>query len=378
MSCGDLALVKGGSYGSDQNITGDNSCGSGNQKKLQATEGETPQFIYIGNPGKTCPASGPDWLTLKGFKLTYGINVYGWSHATVDAMDGGSFSVSCSNSILIENSDWGPCTNTGGAFNGQPADCRNFFRTDALQGQNRISQGAVDLTVLHNTFHDFICLDCSASGAHFEGIQIWQNPTEGGPAFGPFTIDGNKWWNMWTNAISFGVNANLCTGTVYIQNNWFGHPFQFHYPVNITSYPMNCTIYVRNNSWSAGYGFWCEGGCGSGGGTGSDFAYGNIFGTDVASGQVSPCGNGFICDRNAWLDQPGSGNTGSNATILTSLPFVNATGDSTMNFHLTGSNVTGVDNVPTLIGALCAPIDFDSEGRPMNATCDAGADERNQ
>ena len=368
--CGDLVLVKGGTYGSDQNITGDNSCGAGHEKLLQAAAGELPSFPYIGNPGKVCPASGPDWLVLRGFKLRYGINVYGWSHATIDQMDGGSFSVSCSQSTTIENSDWGPCTNTGGNFNGQPADCRNFYRGDALQGQNRISQGAIDTLLLHNTIHDFICLDCSANGAHFEGIQIWQNPSEGGPAFSNLTIDGNKFYDMWTNAISMGVNANLCAGAVHIQNNWFGQPFQFHYPLNITSYPMNCDIYVQNNSFVAGYGFWCEGGCGSGGGSGHDYSYGNIFGTAGANGQTSPCGTGFTCDYNVFL-AGSSGPTGSHPTILTSLPYVNGNGLSAMDYHLSGSNIQGVDNV---VGMPCVGDDFDGGARSV--PCDAGADER--
>ena len=128
--CGDVAEVGAGSYG-DQHIieTKAGSACKRNPIVLRAVPGTRPtiNWISFGRWGGGPTRDAPDNLILRGFKVTWGLSMWGdVTNVTLDDLDGGSFFIAGGTNVTVKNSDWGPCTPSG-SFQGKPADCRNYF-----------------------------------------------------------------------------------------------------------------------------------------------------------------------------------------------------------------------------------------------------------
>jgi hypothetical protein len=295
--CGDIAQVAAGSYG-NQNIietTAGSAC-NGNPIVIRAASGIRPtiKWISFGKCSVCYATNAPDNLILRGFRVTWGISMWGdIVNATLDDIDGGSFFIQDGTNIKIVNSDWGPCTPSG-SFQGRPADCRNYYPGDPSTGQPRLS-GVRGLVLQNNDFHDMII---DVRGAHWECLWI--------AAGTDVTFRGNRFYNCQTNAIAlgdYGNDANI-SGTWLFENNWFGScpggtaTGNGPYCLNVTSLPMAAKITIRFNSFAPGEYLGCEGGCGDP--HGRLRVVGNIFGTGAV------CVPGARYRDNLFLN-PGSG-----------------------------------------------------------------------
>ena len=280
--CGDIAEVAAGSYG-NQNLI-ETSAGSACRRNpivLRAASGTRPtiRWISFGLWRGGALSDAPDNLILRGFEVRWGISMWGdVANVTLDDIDGGSFFIGGGGTnITVKNSDWGPCTPSG-RFQGEPADCRNYFPGDGRSGQVRII-GGTNLLFENNDFHDMVI---DLPGAHWECIFMNADGLRN------VTFRGNRFSNCQTNAIALGNNRNPnnVAGTWLIENNWFGScpggtaGGNGPYCLNLTSLPVAAKIIVRFNSFAPGEYLGCEAGCGDP--QGRLNVDGNIFGSGAA------------------------------------------------------------------------------------------------
>ena len=155
--CGDVAEVGAGSYG-DQHIieTKAGSACKRNPIVLRAVPGTRPtiNWISFGRWGGGPTRDAPDNLILRGFKVTWGLSMWGdVTNVTLDDLDGGSFFIAGGTNVTVKNSDWGPCTPSG-SFRANPLIAVTTSR-DWSSGQVRIISGT-NLVFENNVFHDMI------------------------------------------------------------------------------------------------------------------------------------------------------------------------------------------------------------------------------
>ena len=296
--CGDVAEISAGSYG-DQHIL-ETAAGSACRRNpiiLRAASGIRPtiNWISFGREGGV-RTDAPDNLILRGIKVTWGLSIRGDAvNVMLDDIDGGSFFIEDGVNVTVKNSDWGPCTPSG-RFQGNPADCRNYFTGDGRSGQVRIISGT-NLLFENNVFHDMII---DLQGAHWECI--FMNSV----GLTNVTFRGNRFYNCQTNAIALGNSGDSANvaGTWLIENNWFGScpggtaGGNGPYCLNLTSLPVAAKIIVRFNSFTPGEYLGCESGCGDP--QGRLRVVGNIFGSGAG------CIRGAHYRDNLFLN-PGSG-----------------------------------------------------------------------
>jgi Recombinase/Protein of unknown function (DUF1565) len=296
--CGDAIEVAAGSYG-DQHVietTAGSTC-NGNPILFHAASRTKPTISWIsfGRWSGGARFDAADNLTLRGFRVTRGLSMWGdVVNVTLDDIDGGSFFIAGGTNIRVINSDWGPC-----GAEAIIGDCRNYYPGDGRSGQVRIISGT-NLLFENNVFHDMIMEPPFTN--HFECIFM----NAGGLT--NVTFRGNRFYNCQTNAIALGNGgspANVA-GTWLFENNWFGScpggtaGGNGPYCLNFTHTPFDAKVIVRFNSFAPGEYFGCESACNTEGGRGTITAIGNIFG----SGAV--CVRGGTYRDNLFLN-PGSG-----------------------------------------------------------------------
>jgi len=299
--CGDIVQVAPGSYG-DQHIietAADSGC-TGNPIVIRGASGTRPtiRWISFGRWSGGARSDAPDNLILRGFKVTWGLSMWGdVKNVTLDNIDGGSFMIHGGENITVKNSDWGPC-----GAQAIIGDCRNYYPGDGYSGQVRIVSGT-NLRFENNVFHDFVMEPPFTN--HWECVAM----DSGG--LRNVTFRGNRFSNCQTNAIALGNGGNPAkvAGKWVIENNWFGScpggtaSGNGPYCLNFTHTPFDAIITVRFNSFAPAEYFGCESGCGDP--QGRLRVVGNIF------------GGGEVCIRGAFyrdnlFPRPGSG-CGENA-----------------------------------------------------------------
>jgi hypothetical protein len=276
--CGDIVEVAAGSYGNQRILeTAAGSACIGNPIVFRPARGTRPtiNWIQFGNCSVCISSNAPDNLTLRGFRVTWGLSLWGdVANVTLDAIDGGSFFIADATNIKVINSDWGPC----GAEE-IIGDCRNYYPGDGKSGQVRIISGT-NLLFQNNVFHDMIMEPPFTN--HFECIFM----NAGG--LKNVTFRGNRFYNCQTNAIALGNGGSPANvvGTWLFENNWFGScpGGDDHggapYCLNFTHTPFDAKIIVRFNSFAHGEYFGCESSCGEA--QGRLRVVGNIFGSGSA------------------------------------------------------------------------------------------------
>jgi hypothetical protein len=294
--CGDAIDVTAGRYGDQQIIeTPAGSACHRNPIVIRAAKGTRPtiRWISFGRWSGGIRSDAPDNLVLRGFKVTWGLSMWGdVTNVTLDKLDGGSFIIDGGKNITVKNSDWGPCGAEG--LNG---DCRNYYPGDPRSGQVRIASGT-NLLFENNVFHDFVMEPPYTN--HWECIAM----DSGGLT--NLTFRGNRFDNCRTNAMALGNGGNPANvaGTWLIENNWFGScpggtaSGNGPYCLNFTSTHYDAKIIVRFNSFAPGEYLGCESGCGDP--EGNLRIVGNIFG----AGEV--CVRGAQYRDNLFLN-PGPG-----------------------------------------------------------------------
>jgi len=353
-NCGNIINVAPGNYPSQtiRELVTLSSCI--NNVIINATGVIINGGISLGdNNAGTGPANpdtnSPDHLTIRG--LTYSGNIVMWGDATfitIENVSGGSVLIQGAQDITIRNSEFGPCPSTGGS-------CGRFFILDGFgEGEpTRTSR----ILVENNTIHDYTI---TAAADHWECVF-----TTGGT---DVTIRGNRIYNCDTYDLVMGDNG-ASAGFVrwIIENNWFGDTCCFggmrttggssrESAVNL--YALTDAV-IRFNSFAPGQKITNEGG----GSVSNVRIIGNIIGASGA------CAVGATYSFNLFTTGTGCGT--SRATI--SVPYVNPSSASAMNYHLLAGTqaegwVTGTDSDYLL------DVDFDGESRTEPR--DAGSDER--
>jgi hypothetical protein len=384
---GDTVLVKGGSYGT-QIITGGN--GRTSACTVAPATGETAALSAVqvgssgGNNGET--ADGAKFLTINAdmrMTSTSDFLIQGdTSDFTLDDFDGSIFFIRGAlrqkDNITITGGDWGPCeaddtsSNCNLKIDGSVTDvlidgiyahnleCSGHNCTDCTDGTPAcdihlecmiVFRGLVGFTVRNSKFHDCELMDIFFQQGGCGGI-----------------VGGEG---------SDGCPQAIDTSDVTIENNWFGQPYNGQgskvRPGAVVLDGSGSTLtdfLIRGNSFENG--------------TGIDW---NVDRDATTYSQVRGIGNidglsgtGFACNANWSVTYTvyagasacsGTGNVARNATP----PYVSGTGNSSMDFHLSGAT-TSIDDLVPATGENCPTTDYDGTSRPQATNCDAGADER--
>jgi hypothetical protein len=353
-SCGDVILVKSGTYTEENFDHQTDTAACGTRIKIYEETGQTVDISWLELGYRLEENNGADHIEFHnidvegasvkstiGARLSDDVHFYGSSSGggVMDAITNWEFHdhtfgpclvaqlnpdcgnnvkiAAASDNVLIEDS-------TVSGFRCDPA------RTGAVAGgechlECMKLDGVTNMTIRRTVFSD-----CEYFSILFEG--------------GPF--DG-----------------------LLIENSWFGQSFNGSQPTPSRTAP-NCievkngdfvNATVRFNACQSGSGF-C-GACPGGGSTTNFKVYGNIFGRAV-------CG-GATYAYNAYTGASTCSGTGEVA--LNADPFANGSPDTGFDFHL-GSTTSADNLVPT--SQTCAPTDIDEAVRPVGVNCDAGADER--
>jgi len=134
-------------------------------------------------------------------------------------------------------------------------------------------------------------------------------------------------------------------------------------------------VKIRSNTFLGGSGTDLSGGCTQG-------SPGVTISGNVRNGQSSACGTGWASppaiSREVFYNGgatcgTGSQNLGAGATALS--PFVASHSNTAPDAHLTGGAGRLDGAVPATSGG-CPTKDIDTQDRPIEGSCDAGADER--
>lgn len=364
--CGDIVEVLTGSY-ADQTMletSSGSACSTAAPITFQPASGASVTVAWIGFGSNTTGATdAPDNVTLKGFALTRGVNMWGDAvNVTLDTLDGGSFLVGPgTDNVLIKDSDWGPCNYSSDNNVG----CWHYFTADGRSGQPRIIAGSSNVVLEGNTFHDMQIL---SSGGHWECI--W---TDGGTNV---TIRRNWFYNCETNAIAFGDSGsdhNLA-GTWLIENNWVGRVPASNGAFKFGGLPYQGTMVFRFNSFAEGFNSIQDE---EGGNAQSRISVvGNILGT---ADQLY-CVTGATYASNVFINDGRGDNTGcgTGKVFVNDPPYVNADAYGSADYHLSGAigSTSADDAVATSVTDSGATEDKDQESRPAGTHRDAGADER--
>lgn len=384
--CGDLALVRDGSY-PDQTVvesTVGQTCAA-NRITIQAETSNKPTINWLGFSANDGDSTGPDNLTLRGFKLAHGFNLRAdANNIIVDNFDGGSMTIGNADSgaangdiptnVLVENSDWGPCSPTNATVGGQPSDC--YTHGDQCNGQMKL-YNSQNITFTNNVVHDF--RTGITDSCHFECFWIGATNTN-------ITFDHNIFTGCETNSHALPCNSN--EGTWIIENNWFGA----NNPGNAgfrwctkTGSPGPATFIFRFNSFATA-GSWGTEDLPTGTLGSNIYFIGNIFGD---RGECPDTGVSTHMFYNTYLnDAPCTGETGGQT--FTGVPYTDDGAtfpDPVVNLHLTAALKTQIDNrvPPNLVsngsGGFWSNLttDWDGETRPNpndGGNRDVGADER--
>ena len=358
-ACGDSILVKAGVYEA-QTLTRND--GAKDRCSRRVTLTTAPDEIVTITDGlslgeSAVESAAPGHLTVEGFTVPGLVATYeGVKDVTVRGFDGGAFYIRGSQNVIVENSDWGPCTSASG-----DAPCRYNVKLDAFSSAEKVTScrhcpDNRNIRIRDNDIHDFDLID--GSGDHFE-CAFFRGGTN-------ITWERNRFWSCELYAIFLQPNAP--STNLVIQNNWFGSSESHPLVIGATAYPLE-GVRVRFNSFADGEGFAWEAGTYSG-----VHVIGNIFGIDPDAVPSAFCRTGIVYAYNVWKSGAcgrGSANLGGSAP-----PYVDGRPDASMDFHLKEGKSGGTpdDHVVQDGGPYALRTDYD--GEPRVAPRDAGSDER--
>jgi hypothetical protein len=308
-----------------------------------------------GSGGYGYDTNAPDHVTLEGVAYSGQITLYGDANfVVIDGVSGGNVLIQGAQDIIVRNSEFGPCASTTGP-------CGRIHILDG-SSPNPVAEPTrtTNILISNNTIHDFLI---GQAGDHWEcmfntgGLNV--------------TIERNRFYNCETYAIFIEDNPySAGTDNWLIQNNWFGR--MCNGPVgsqcantrNSAVYPKNADdVLIRFNSFANGVSVVNEFGSST-----NIRVIGNVLGVGV-------CAAPYFYNYNVFTTASACG---SNGLALSSAPYVNASDQAAMNYHLEGAvGSTGADNyVPTSVTDSGLATDFDGQSRPINTNRDAGSDER--
>lgn len=403
-SCGDVINIDAGTYSADQSLADKpalDSCAS--RVTMEAAPGVSQSSVVFstissgnGTQGNTNGAS--NWV-LRGVTAKTMINVYPPStNVTVDDVHGGTMTITATNNVTVQNSNFGPCYNlitlpaAQNNDNGQPGPtyspnpavtCNSNFKINGTWTQQ---SGQVydlnGLTITNDVIHDFIDDNSNTSTDHFECMFI-----NGGSNI---TIDSTKFYDCQIYSIFLQPFSGYPISGLTIQNDWFwanqnasgscasngcssvGAPRNSAVDFGESTSTDVTNVLVRYNSFDPADGIMIDG-TNPGPGTNIRFL-GNIFGN---SGYL-PCLTNASYGYNVWFSAQssfhGTCGTGDVNNTATS-PFVSTgnSGNTLDDLHLICNSYP--QNYVTA-NTTDYQLNFDAQGetRATNGPRDAGAE----
>lgn len=366
-NCGDLVSIGSGSYG-DQTIVEKaalNSCTT--PVAMQANGAVTiAGGIDLGSCGSGCYASnGPQNLTLKGFSYTGDIFMQSdVRNITVDSVDGGGIYVSGDTNITVRNSDFGPCNSPSGpAPHCSRVMIRNCSGTSTSCGL--VTGPNSNILFENNTIHDYVCSNCG-NPDHWECVFF-----DGGQNV---TFRSNRFYNCELYDIAMGENPGSTIDGVTIENNWFGVTCNWangqggcaqgqyrNSAIESGGASRIDNVLIRFNSFASGQVYVKEGN--------NTFLNWRLIGNILGGSNCEAGWAGVFYDYNLLK----GGTCGSHSLNISSMPYVNGSGDSAMDYHLVAGSPAEAFVVATGADYDLA-LDYDRQ--PRMAPREAGSDER--
>lgn len=321
---------------------------------------------------------GADFVTVRGMATTYrrvGLNSRnqqgiwvgpGSTHVTLEHMDAGSVDSWFATYLTVRGGDYGPCN---AVASNEPKVCANNKQDVS---SNVLIEGA--------TFHD-LRMDgsCFQAGAdcHWEGMYLnaTQNTTVRNSRFYNNTI-----YNIFVT-ISGPDARRLGHKNLLIENNWFATPWHENparpaRPTGISlAWCQNSPhgyrdVLVRFNSFSPNTGVELDGN--------TSCVFRNVRVVGNLLQYPGSCASNVSYAYNIWSTTWRTGRCSpTDRTGTRSFPYRNATLGAELDFRLINGRRTLADNlVPTSAPGGCPRRDIDGQRRPLQRSCDAGADER--
>lgn len=268
-------------------------------------------------------------------------------------IDASYFYIADSDAVNVIGGDYGPCedNDSGGEI------CNPQIKGSTT---NPATNVLIDGVTIHDISRDESVIPAIHTGclSAFGGQQV--------------TIRNSRFYNC--PADLYNINIQNCCGAgdpldYTIENNWFTGSVDLAKPASQSTYT---NITIRFNSGTGSFAT-CQ--------APSTCSYTNVkfVGNISAASSSAACPHATItAEYLVSVDTvvPTDTNCGTNGVNLSDFPFVNTNTDSTLNYHL----LTGVSSpnnlVPTSVTGGCPSLDYDKDARPIDANCDAGADER--
>jgi hypothetical protein len=321
------------------------------------------------------PASGPDYITVRGMETSYkssepgagnqrGIFVGpGSSFIRLESMDAGSVDTWFADQVVVKGGDYGPCHAVWGSSN--------------VCGNSNLDV-STNVTIDGARFHDYrfdeTCFTVAGADCHWECMYV--NAGEN------ITIKNSRFYRCAIfdifSTISGPDAGRMGHKNLTIENNWFAAPWTESHSGGSPSRPT--AVALR----------WCEN---------SSFGYRNVLvrfnsfqrnttlmldpNPECVFDNVRVIGNLMMWDGcqsswtfayNVWSTAWRTGSCSSTDVILgDSFPYANGGSGAEMDYHLVGASVAD-DLIPVSVG--CPATDIDGEERPVSGGCDAGADQR--
>jgi hypothetical protein len=330
---GQVVEVAGGSYPA-QAINADGSKTSSDDVVFRPAAGAGVR-VGSGDDGLDVKASH---VTVSGFAIDWWNNT--GSDVTMQGIKGQSFFVSGGSDVTVDGGDYGPYEPACAPGSTNP---EHDNPTVSTSGGNIVIRGAV--------FHDMTNRNCSAS--HMDCLQV--------ASVNGMTIEDNKFFNCFSNGLiltgDFGSMNNIT-----VQNNWFGPTL-----VNNPSLNWNPTrdcpgAVVRYNTFvGSGVRFEC-----------SADSSGQMYGNIVPTLSSFDCGAWKAVQHHNVSDGGRAVSTCGTGSYVAPDGQVGMVDRAHGDYHLApGSEAIGRGEA----GAL-PRNDIDGDVRPLRASADAGADER--
>jgi hypothetical protein len=373
---GDTVRVKDGSTYGGQTLSGSNSRSSDCLFKPE-TDGDP---IAI-NGAMTFNTAGR--ISMTGMHQTIDttnyanlLNLTGAANVTIDDHTATKVEIGDgASTVLVENSDFGPCI-------------ADYDTTNNGVCNNRVTGTANGVTIEDSELHgngQRCTTDCGnpANIPHSECLAIFGSSN--------VTFRRNKFYDCGDTAVvliqSSGGGDNP-TNLAFV-GNWF-NPAYTDLDATFTTekcFSFDITLSALRGTWEFSWN------------TLNDCAGGNILeipwvGTTNAVNLTSSrivgnvggtvnCSSGYTADYNIqreWSEFSGQTACGTNATKLEwneSMPYVSNTKHGAFDLHLSGSknSIAWENTIPTGVAGGC-PTDFDGTARPVDSNCDPGSDER--
>ncbi len=274
---------------------------------------------------------------------------------TYKNMDGRNFTIDSGININIIGGDYGPASSCGGSFGGGNNGIR---KNGSAMPSNIVIDGV--------NFHDIQSYDLNA--CHIECLIIGAGDA--------ITIKNSKF----RNCSIFDIFLQPFNGTisnVTMGNNWFANPTDQNGNSNSgravefsTRSPWNANwnnVTIRNNSFNSALNI--DDDTSSSYSTYTNFKItGNIL--DRSGDSANTCNPGVQYNYNVWKGTGCGSSTDVNGSG--SFPYINASNNSSFNYHLKPDATSAINRVPT---NQAPSQDIDGDNRPQGSAAEAGSDE---